>query len=175
MGSSDLQVRHSEGHHSGRQSALRSVLDHTVAHEGTDAPVHPELVGYGMIASGITITVSILGLLLHHPSTLAHSGFFLILGTQAAGLGSALHTIAVPLLCIGLSLLGLGIYLRVEPRPRSAGWRHAVVGQTVCGGSSVLVSGTFAAIFIINFLFWLAIAVAFVGSAVFMLKVWAEG
>lgn len=141
-----------------RVSALRELLDHAVIHEDAGGRISPTLVYYGLIGAGITIAVALFGLALDHPSALRHSGFLLILKSPAASVGTVLHTVWLPLLCIG-SLLGFaGLYL-LKPRPRSGHWRHAIVGQTVCGAAAASISSVFALFFIINLVIWLIIIV----------------
>lgn len=155
-------------------SALRDLLDHAAIHEDTGGRVSPTLVYYGLIGAGITIAAALLGLLLKHPAALHHSGFLLILKGPAASVGALLHSVSLPLLCVGALLLTIGLFL-LKPRPRSAQWRHAIVGQTICGGAAASASSVFILFFIINLVLWIVIGVLTMMLLGFVLAAIADG
>lgn len=159
-------------------SALDALLSRSVIWDRAGGALPRDLVGFGLLGASVIVGAGLLALMLPSPSEIRNGGFFLIAGGLAAGMGALLQALAAPLILGGLMLLALDIFLLVDQRARSDGWRSAVVGQAVAGGTGGLVSAIFLALVVFNIVLWAVIftlAAVVVGAVVAALLSGAGG
>jgi hypothetical protein len=144
-------------------SALSQFLSRTIDYNKAGAVIPRDLLSFGLLGSIVVIATGLLALVFPGPGAVRHGGFFLVLGTQAAGLDSLMHAIAIPAILCGLALLALDLYLmRV---PTSQQWRSAVVAQAAGGGLGAALSALFLALVLLNLVIWV-VAIVCVAAAI---------
>jgi hypothetical protein len=130
------------------ESALSDFLRHTTVYERAGAVIPRDLLRFGFVGSLVVIGTGLMALLFPSPQSIKQGDFFLLFGSQAAGLASFLHALAIPAIVCGLGLLALDLYLmRV---PTSEHWRLAVVAQAAAGAASGALCTLFLALLGLN-------------------------
>jgi hypothetical protein len=149
----------------GEGSALRDLLEHSLIHERAGAAIPRDLMQFGFYGAAIITATGLLALALPtNPSALhSHSfhGFFLVLDGPAGDIGASLHSIAIPLIVLGVGLLVLDVIL--SRGARSAGWRPVVVAQAAVGGVGGVIPAVFIVIALINLVIWVLFIAAVLG------------
>lgn len=141
-------------------SALGEFLSHATIYEKAGGIMPRGLIVYGFYGAAALVVVGLLALVLPDPTSISRGGFFLLFKGLAAGLDDVMQALAWPAILTGLALIGLDVYLSVTPTSES--WRMAIVGETAAGG----VGGSLAVLFLVLFIFNLAIWVAIVGACI---------
>ncbi len=136
-------------------TALADFLRHAFDHDRMPTVIPSELVLLGWIGSAITVLASGLALVISDAHAFGHGGFFLLFGSAAAGIVSAMHMIAIPVMLLALLLAALTNYLRVVPAAEQ--WRLAVPAQATLGASTGVMSGAVLIFILVNLIIWIAL------------------
>lgn len=155
----------------GAGSALSDFLKHAVVHKAAVIP--RDLLQFGFLGAGVMMLTGVVAMALPGTNSIRHSGFFLLLGPQAASLAGFLEGAALWAIVGGLVLLCGDLFLAVVPT--SANWRWLIVAQATVGGIGALIGVLFLAIVVLNVAIWVAIGAAILAAVGLVLAAMAGG
>jgi hypothetical protein len=139
------------------KSALGSLLDFATPYKKAGAVIQYDLLQFGLYGSVVVIVTGLVALLLPGTTSIRHSNFYWVFGSETASVVSLMRALAIPAIISGGTLLMLDAWLMLVRT--SARWRSVVVMQAAIGGVGGVICTVFLALVILNLAIWIALMV----------------